>query len=217
MNENIIIRKFTASDRQALRWLCYNVADRGSPLQAAYFDKELVLDLLTSYYTDFEPQLTFVAEVSGEIVGYVNACSDNRHYGLVMFWFIIPKAVLKGFKRGVFFRREFWQLIKTMLRNWRRLLTWRKASFHSHQGHLHIGISPSYQKQQVGQRLMGALCDYAKKVGIDELTASVHSSNPAACRFFERLGFSIKGSYAMVAPRGEGIEAYYSIYYVKKI
>ena len=73
---------------------------------------------------------------------------------------------MTGFKRGTFFRREFWNIVKGALSNWRRLFAWRQKSFHSHQAHMHIGISPSSRKQNLGEGLVKALCDYARTQGV---------------------------------------------------
>ena len=108
---NINIRPYNLKDRAALRMLCCDVADRGGPIENFFPDRDLAADLLTKYYTDYEPQSTFVAECDGRLVGYINGCMDNRRYGLVMFWILMPLLLVKGFKRGIFFRRETRQMI----------------------------------------------------------------------------------------------------------
>ena len=97
---------------------------------------------------------TFVAICDDRLVGYINGGIDNRRYGLVMFWILMPALLLKAFKRGVFFLPEVHQLLRGMLKNWRRAFAWRKKSFHSHQGHLQIGISGDFRGRQVGRNLV---------------------------------------------------------------
>src|SRR5271157_920746 len=112
---NINIRPYKVQDRAALRMLCCDVADRGEPIENFFHDRDLAADLLTKYYTDYEPQSTFVAECDGCLVGYINGCMDNRRYGLVMFWLLMPSLLVKAFKRGLFVRREFWQMAAGIL------------------------------------------------------------------------------------------------------
>src|SRR5476651_2072814 len=100
----INIRSFRPEDRPALRTLCCDVADRGGPVENFFPDRDLAADLLTKYYTEYEPQATFVAECDGRLAGYINGCMDNRRYGLVFFWLLLPPLLIKGFKRGIFFR-----------------------------------------------------------------------------------------------------------------
>ncbi|MBF0490422.1 MAG: GNAT family N-acetyltransferase [Candidatus Omnitrophica bacterium] len=213
----ITIRPFNKTDRAALRQICCDVADRGEKIENFFPDREFAADLLTSYYLDYEPDSTFVADVDGAVVGYINGCLDNRRYGLAVMFLIIPKLIIKGLVRGVFFRREFLLIFKSMLKNWRRVFVWRKQSFHSHQGHLHIGVAKGFRTQSIGQKLVRALLDYARQNNIHELAASVHDGNTAACRFFEQLGFVARDQYPMMMAYGDSFKEYHSVSYVKSI
>ena len=104
-----------------------------------------------------------------------------------------------------------------MLKNWRRIFVWRKKSFHSHQGHLHIGIAGDFRGQQVGHRLVSALVEYALTLGITELAASVHDANKAAAGFFESQGFKVRERHPMILIRDGKEEHYHSLLYVKTI
>lgn len=214
---NVNIRPYKAEDRPALRALCCDVADRGGPIENFFPDREVAADLLTKYYTDWEPQSSFVALCDGRMVGYINGCMDNRRYGLVMFWLLVPSILIKAFKRGIFFRREICQMAGVMLKNWRRIFVWRKKDFHSYQGHLHIGIAEDFRNQKVGRNLLKTLVDYALEAGIAQLEASVHDANKAAGVFFEAQGFALRERYPMVMIRDGNQEHYHSLLYVKTI
>jgi ribosomal protein S18 acetylase RimI-like enzyme len=211
------IRPFNKVDRDAVRKICCDVADRGEPVENFFPDRDFAADLLTNYYTDYEPESSFVAEAGGQVVAYINGCFDNRRYGLSMMFLIIPKLIAKGLIRGVFFRPEFVQILKAMLKNWRRIFIWRKRSFHSHQGHMHIGIAKDFRSRQVGQQLVEALLLCAKNSNVTEISACVSDHNQPACRFFERLGFVARESYPMIMAYGNSFQEYYSISYVKAI
>ena len=213
----IKIRPFHKSDREVLRKICCDVADRGEPIENIFPDRTFAADLLTRYYTDYEPESSFVALADGQVVAYINGCFDNRRYGLVFIFLIIPLALIKGVFNGVFVSPEFWLILKTMLRNWRRLFHWRKKSFNSHQGHIHIGVSKDFRGQKIGEKLVATILQYAKKSGVQQIIASVHGGNLAGCRFFEHLGFVIQEQYPMIAIRGNSIEKYNSMTYVKVI
>jgi RimJ/RimL family protein N-acetyltransferase len=214
---NINIRPYRSCDRAALRRLCCDVADRGKPIENFFPDRDLAADVLTKYYTDYEPRSTFVAECEGRLVGYINGCMDNRRYGLVMFWLLLPTVLVKGLIRGTFFRREIWAMAQGALKNWRRILVWRKKSFSSHQGHLHIGIAQDVRRQQVGQKLILSLIDYATRLGVGELSASVHEANKTAGDFFEAQGFEVRQRNPMTMMREGKEEYYHSLLYVKTI
>ena len=211
------IRPYKKQDREALRKLCCDVADRGGPIENFFPDRDVAADALTKYYTDYEPSSTFIAESDGCLVGYINGCLDNRRYGLVMFWLLMPALLVKAFKRGLFFRSEIHQLLRGALKNWRRIFVWRKKSFHSHQGHLHIGIAGDFRGQQVGKSLVNALIDYAAGLGVGELAASVHEANKPASAFFESQGFVVRDRNPMIQIRDGKDEPYHSLLYVKSI
>jgi ribosomal protein S18 acetylase RimI-like enzyme len=213
----ITIRPFHKEDRAMVRKICCDVADRGEPIENIFPDREFAADLLTNYYTDYEPESSFVAENDGQVVAYINGCIDNRRYGLALLFLIIPKLIVKGLVRGVFFRPEVGQMVKGMFKNWRRLFTWRKQSFHSHQGHLHIGVAQGARGQKVGKKLVDALLAYAQAQHMGEIAASVHDGNTSACRFFEGLGFKPRERYPMMMAQGDSFKEYHSISYVKTI
>jgi len=213
----IDIRPFKAQDKASLRLLCCDVADRGGPIENFFPDRDVAGDMLTKYYTDYEPESTFVAVSDQRLAGYINGCMDNRRYGLVMFWLLMPAMLIKAFKRGLFFKPEIHQLLRGSLKNWRRIFVWRKSSFHSHQGHLHIGIAADFRGQQVGRKLINALVEHALVQGITELAASVHDANKEAADFFEKQGFVVRERYPMVLIRDGKEEHYHSLLYVKTI
>jgi len=215
--KNIIIRPYKKEDRQSLRDLCCDVANRGQPIEDLLPDREVAADLLSKYYTDYEPESSFIALSDGKLVGYINGGLDNRRYGLVMFWLLMPPLLIKAFKRGFFFKPQIRQLFKGMIKNWRRIFVWRKKSFHSHQGHLHIGVADDCRGQKVGQRLVETLIDYARTTGIGELAASVHDQNKNACHFFESQGFKVRENHPMVTINHGKEENYHSLLYVKTI
>jgi hypothetical protein len=65
------IRGYRASDRAAVRQLCCLTGFLGSPIDPVYEDRELFADFLTTYYTDHEPESSFVLEIDGELKGYL--------------------------------------------------------------------------------------------------------------------------------------------------
>jgi len=214
---DISIRPYQKEDREALRQICCDVADRGGPIESFFPDREIAADLLTQYYTDYEPQSSFVAVNQGRVVGYINCSLDNRRYGLVLLWILMPQLLAKAIKRGLFFKPQVQEMFKGALKNWRRLFSWRKKSFHSHQGHIHIGIAADSRGKGAAKQLVSALIEYSQGRGIDELTASVHGGNEKAVSFFESQGFVVRERNSMVIIRNGKEEHYYSFIYGKTI
>src|SRR5437773_781119 len=65
------IRSYRATDRAAVRRLCCQTGFLGEPINPVYEDCELFADFLTTYYTDLEPESSFVLEIEGELKGYL--------------------------------------------------------------------------------------------------------------------------------------------------
>src|SRR4051794_18750009 len=67
----LTIRSYRPTDRGTVRRLCCQTGFLGDPIDPVYQDHELFADFLTSYYTDKEPESSFVLEKDGEIRGYL--------------------------------------------------------------------------------------------------------------------------------------------------
>ena len=65
------IRSYRSSDREAVRRLCCETGFLGAPIDPVYQDRELFADFLTTYYTDHEPESSFVIDSGGELHGYL--------------------------------------------------------------------------------------------------------------------------------------------------
>jgi len=217
MDPNIQIRFFQTHDRAIIRAICCAAADRGGAVEGIFPDKEIAADFLTAYYTDYEPQSCLVAVFDGDVVGYLTGCVDNRRYGLLMGSYLLPKILVCAFFRGALFRPEFWSLAQAAFKNWRRWFSWRRDSFHSHQGHLHIGISETFRHKGIGEQLVNAFLNHARRSAVSQLEASVHQGNVFGCRFFERMGFYVAHRHHMWMARGSKFEQYQAFNYVKDV
>ena len=82
------IRSYRTTDRGAVRRLCCQTGFLGEPIDPVYEDHELFADFLTSYYTDKEPESSFVLETDGEIRGSDRASRSGTSF--------IPSARTSG-------------------------------------------------------------------------------------------------------------------------
>ena len=58
----------------------------GEPIDPVYEDRQLFADFLTTYYTDQEPESSFVLEIDGEIRGYLLGSRKPLRNQLYAFW-----------------------------------------------------------------------------------------------------------------------------------
>jgi len=69
--DNHLIRPYRPEDRAVVRAICADTGFLGQPIDPVFEDRELFADYLTSYYTDAEPESSFVCEFDGAVQGYV--------------------------------------------------------------------------------------------------------------------------------------------------
>ena len=62
-----IVRKYRAEDRDAVRRICYDTGLMGHPIDPCFGCFELFSDYWMNYYTDYEPESAFVAELDGQV------------------------------------------------------------------------------------------------------------------------------------------------------
>ena len=72
------IRPFQSDDRDVVRRICYQTGYMGDPPDWFWRDTESFRDLFSSYYTDEEPESSFVVESGGQVVGYLLGCVDSQ-------------------------------------------------------------------------------------------------------------------------------------------
>src|ERR1700755_2063409 len=65
------VRSYRPSDRDSVRALCCETGFLGKAIDPVFEDRELFADYLTAYYTDWEPESSFVLLLNGRIDGYL--------------------------------------------------------------------------------------------------------------------------------------------------
>ena len=213
----IVIRSYEPRDRAAVRHICCETADAGKPVEGFFHDRELIADLVTRYYTDFEPQHSWVAVRDGQVVGYVNGSLDSHRALRVTLWRIVPATVMRALCRATFCRRETWRLLRACLRTWwARGLHCGGASSVGNAPHLHVNLMPEARGAHVGSRLVERFLDQVNASGGKTVEASVRSDNVAACHFFERLGFAEVARQKLVLPTPMGYCVAGAVTYAKQ-
>ena len=190
MTNEILIRSYERSDRLAIRNICCDTAFQGEPIDPLFHDSEVAADFLTSYYTDYEPEASWVAEHEGRVVGYLTGCLNSRRYSRIMTWCIVPRVVLRAMCRGLFLSVQTWKLLGD------GTVLFLSGGFRHDipqsicAGHLHVNLQKDFRGQKVGHRLVEQFCRQARAAGLQGIYASVRKENHPARHFFEQLGFT---------------------------
>ncbi len=187
-----VIRPYRAEDRDAVRRIAYDTALLGESIVDQYRDFESLADILTSHYTDVEPELQQVAEQDGRVVGYLLACRDVTRV-TSPFLIALRHVLLRGvcFRPGTFrfYRRSFVDLIASSFGTKRPYLDPKIYASHTH-----TNFARGFRGAGVSTEMHGYLFDRLKADGVRGLQAEVMAQNTAALRWVQdTLGYSTVG------------------------
>ena len=190
MNNAVRIRPYAPADLSAVRQICCDTADRGSPIDRFFQDREVFAELLLDYYTSYEPEVAWVAEADGRVVGYLTGCLNDRQYQRTMAWRIVPRAIGRAILRGALWRAQTWALLRNALRTHLRGGFRRRIPLDRYPAHLHLNLDGAFRGRQAGRLLIEQFCAQVRAAGLAGVYAAVRGDNQDACAFFERLGFT---------------------------
>lgn len=160
-------------------------------MEGFFEDRELIADLLTNYYTDFEPESAWVAEqAGGEVVGYLTGCRDTSRFKRIMLWRIALRALFKAFWRGTWWAASTRRLLRWNLPIWWRSLGDQVVPLSGYPAHLHINLLREAQGQGIGRGLINRFLARLRSEGVPGVHLSTREDNTAALAFFEKMGFA---------------------------
>lgn len=184
---DIEIRPYEPRDRDAVRKLCCDTGFLGQPIDPVFEDREIFADYLTEYYTDVEPESSFVIVHDGLVKGYLLGSrlpTRQQIHGV----FMNIRLFFKGMCRYHTYRRESRDFIGWILRN-----SWREVPAAPRRtAHFHFNILPEVQSIAGTRALLGAYFDYLRAAGETAVYGQVVTyEGRRGARLFERYGFQI--------------------------
>jgi len=187
--EEVVIRHYRKEDRLLVRKIAWETALMGESAAAFFDGEEVFSDFLTLYFTDYEPQSCFVAEIDDDVAGYLLGAKDTAVLERVFCGRIIFPLLLKAFARGVFFKKKnlifLFNFLKSALRKEFRMPIFSRE----YPATLHINLDKKYRDLGAGSKLISAFLQYLK----DAKICGVHlaTMSEKAGLFFQRQGFSL--------------------------
>ena len=210
------IRPYEPRDRDAVRTICCDTADSGEPVENFFPDREVFGDVLTAYYTDYEPESSWVGEMGGEVVGYVTGCLDTRKFIRAMSFRILPRVVLKAIRLHTLRNPRAKRFFLSNLGLWLRYTSKNTVDYRDYPSHLHVNLKPGARAQGLGAELVARFLEQAKSRGSYGIHANVREDNDRARKFFERLGFVALGRHAIMKNPNVPEEVVHAVQYGKK-
>jgi L-amino acid N-acyltransferase YncA len=181
------IRSYRKSDRAAVRRLCCDTGFLGAPIDPVYEDRELFADFLTTYYTDWEPESSFVIELDGEIRGYLLGSRKPLRNQLYSFWqnvSLFLKALTRYFRYSAASRRFVWWIL---MNGWREVPAAPRRV-----PHFHINLLPEARKMSTTRALMSAYLSYLYRCGEKRVYGQIVTFESRRGELmFERYGFKV--------------------------
>ena len=190
---DLIVRPYQPGDRQAVFRIGGDTAFFGAPIEAYMEDRTPFLDAFYSYYTDLEPDHSWVACADGEVVGFLTGSINTRVYNRKLMIVITPRVIgnlLRGrYHFGRLSLHYFSGMLEGLLRS-----EYTSVDLDTYPAHLHINVDTNWRGYKLGQRLMEAYLGQLLKLGIPGVHLDTTSLNEIACRLYEKMGFRLLDS-----------------------
>lgn len=187
MPADAVIRSYEASDRDAVRRLCCETGYLGQPIDPVFEDRELFADYLTSFYTDWEPESTFLLEQDGEVKGYL--MGSRRPFLHQLHSFLLNFSLLA---RGIFRYPRYSKASKAFVR-WILLNAWREVPAAPRRiPHFHFNMLPEAQSIGGTRELLVQFFNHLRAHGETKVFGQVVTfEQRRGARVFERYGFRV--------------------------
>ena len=182
-----VIRSYRPADRAAVRRLCCQTGFLGEPIDPVYEDHELFADFLTTYYTDHEPESSFVLELDGEICGYLLGSRRPLFNQLYSF----QQNLVLGFRALLRYHR-YNERSRRFVR-WVLSHGWREVPAAPRRTpHFHINLLPEARKMSTTRALFSAYFAYLYGTGERRVYGQIVTfESRRGERMFERYGFRV--------------------------
>jgi len=195
--DRINIRNYRSADRKIVREISVE-SSIFSEFRDVIFSDDIIADLLTLYFTDYQPQSCFVAEKEGQVIGYVLGTKDIRNMRKSMKYRILPLLARKVFISGQVLRINNIILMKHMLSSYIKGEFKVPDFAEKYPATLHINIKTQHRGGHLGLSLVNHFLDFLKKDNIQGIHFGVLSEG--AKRFFLKLNFEMlfEGEYTFL-------------------
>jgi len=189
-----VIRSYRRTDLPAVRAM-YGDDEFARPALLRKYPRmgEYLADEVTYYYTHFEPESLFVAEVQGMVVGALLGAVETSRHAQIYVRRVQP-YLFKRCLSGAYGWPAWFQAI------WRTELAGRglqipQVDQRQYPAHLHIGLLPAWRRKGIGTALMTAYADYLRAQAVPGYHLYAASFHPLGVAFYRKLGLEQLGQF----------------------
>lgn len=186
MKQDVTIRKFRGADREAVRALCCDTGFLGQPIDPVFEDRELFANYLTRYYTDAEPEASFVVEKAGVVRGYL--LGSRRMIRQQAFSVFNNLSLLT---KGLLRYGRYNEASKSFVR-WILTQAWKEVpEAPQRMAHFHFNVMPDARSLATILELTSRYFDFLREHGEKRVFGQIVSfEGRRGAALFERYGFT---------------------------
>ncbi len=184
---SVAIVAYDCRYRSSVRKLAFDTALRGESAKAFFSDKEILSDILTAYYTDYEPESCLVALADGVFAGYLLGARDARRCTPVFLRRILPGLIWKLIRRGVLLEPGNFRFASALAASFFKG-EFRQPDFYpEYPATLHINLDSRFRGNGIGSQLLDGYFSLLRRSGVKGVHLATFSEKAGG--FFFRNGF----------------------------
>lgn len=161
---------------------------RKYPRMGAY-----LADEASYYYTLFEPESLFVAEVNGSVVGALLGATDTSRHEQFYVRRLKPYLLKRCLTGAYGWPVWYYPILLTEIAG--RGLQTPPVDRRQYPAHLHIGLLPAWRRQGLGTALMNAYTAYLRSKAIPGYHLYASSFHSLGVAFYRKLGLEHLGQF----------------------
>lgn len=188
-NSNITIREFIDSDRAAIRRITFDTAFLGDPASVFFDDEEIFCDVLSLYFTDYEPESCFVAVLNEKVIGYIYGTKNIPQMNRIFSMKIAPRLGIRAITRGTLQSRKIQKFLMHCSTSFLRGELSTPNYAREYPATFHINIDQDYRGLRIGSDLLDRFFRYLRDNNISGIQCSTMSEK--AKDFFIKKGFQV--------------------------
>ncbi|GAA2776761.1 GNAT family N-acetyltransferase [Saccharopolyspora taberi] len=181
----MIVRSWRPGDAEAVHRICVATGDAGEPVHPILADPNLVAYVFADPYVLLQPELAFVAESGGAVLGYVVAALHTEEFYARWQLEWSPRFAATHPASSRVNARNADSQLRAFLHRPRLMLPPHLDSYPSH---LHINLLAQARRQGAGRRLMHAVFGQLARAGSPGVQLGVRVSNTRAQAFYRATG-----------------------------
>jgi ribosomal protein S18 acetylase RimI-like enzyme len=189
----LIIRSYRPRDAAAVHEICLATGDAGEPAERILHDPHLMAYVFSDPYLLLQPELAFVAEVDGIVLGYVVAALETPEFFARWQFEWSPRFVVSHPGSRTVNPCDADNQLCAFLHHPRLMMP---PDIDSYPSHLHINLLAGARRLGAGRRLLDAVFAALADAGSRGVQLGVQENNTGAQEFYRDAGMRLLTSDA---------------------